>query len=112
MSGPEGRLSPSHIHAVVHFVGGMSSAFANRLKKLKMQITDVISTICAGDQWRSRAAYASGGTLPGVGVIASAYANALRHASSNASYDARATDSSCSVVAPSRPARAVCDASQ
>jgi hypothetical protein len=72
----------------------------------------VISTICADDQWRSRAAKSSRETLPGVGVMASAYSNALRHASSKGSYDAPATASSCSCVAPSRPARAVWDASQ
>jgi hypothetical protein len=42
------------------------------LKKLNMQITDVISTICAGDQCCSSVWYVSGGTTPGVGVIASA----------------------------------------
>src|SRR5689334_12849731 len=82
-----------------HFVGGISSALAKRLKKLKMQITDVISTICAADQWCSSAANEDGGTRPGVGVRTSAYSSALRHASSKGSYEARATASSCSFVA-------------
>src|SRR5258706_9082397 len=95
-----------------HRVIGTSSACAKRLKKLYIEITAVISMICVAFQCDASVSNTGAPTMPGVGVIASAYANAARHGSSNTAYWPRATASSCSSVAPCRLAKAVWEASQ
>ena len=66
------RDEPKSARSANHFVTGIASACAKRLKKLNRAITDVISTICAGDQCVASSPYTASDTMPGVGVIASA----------------------------------------